>query len=110
MINPMLFDTIELLVDLPKQNLQGGMQGAIVHQYNSELFEVEFANSQGETLALYALPKQCFIVMWQASTQQAVSIIDQIAQITARLAPTPQTEILNFARTRAVQWVGVAVN
>lgn len=98
MITPSLYDSVELLVDQPEQNLRAGMQGAIVHQYDDQTFEVEFVNQQGETEALCALSLSQFIVVWQAETEQPVSIIDQVAEIVARLPETPQLQLLDFAR------------
>lgn len=98
MITPTLYDTIELLIDYPNQNLRAGMQGAIVHKHDASIFEVEFSNEQGETLALCSLAKEDFIVVWQAETEQAVSVIEQVAQVVARLPEIPQVEVLDFAR------------
>ena len=98
MIKPMMYDSIELLVDLPEHNLRAGMQGAIVHQYDEQSFEVEFANEDGETLALCPLTLEQFIVIWQAESEQAVSVIDQVGQIVARLPQDPQKQLLEFAR------------
>ena len=98
MIKPTLYDSIELLVDLPQQHLRAGMQGAIVHQYDEQTFEVEFANEEGETLALCPLALEQFIVIWQAELEQPVSVIDQVAQIVARLPQDPQKQLLDFAR------------
>lgn len=98
MIKPALYDSIELLLDLPEQHLRAGMQGAIIHQYDEQNFEVEFANEQGETLALCPLVLEQFIVIWQAELEQQVSVIDQVAQIVARLPQAPQMQLLDFAR------------
>jgi hypothetical protein len=98
MITPLLYDSVELLVDLPEQNLRAGMQGAIVHQYDDQTFEVELVGHQGETIALCALSLPQFIVVWQAKTEQPVPIIDQVAQVVARLPETPQLQLLDFAR------------
>jgi len=103
MIKPTLYDTIELLIDLPENNLRGGIQGAIVHQYNESDFEVEFANSQGETESLCLLSLNQFIVIWQAETAQPVSVLEQVAQIVARLPEAPQVEVLDFARFLSVR-------
>ena len=103
MITPSLYDTIELLIDLPEQNLWAGKQGAIVHQYDEQMFEVEFANDQGETIALCALSPEQFIVVWQAETEQPVAIVDQVAQIVSHLPQAPQKQLLDFARFLSLQ-------
>lgn len=98
MMTPDLFDTIEMLVDLPDQNLRAGARGAIVHRHTDEMYEVEFTNEDGETMALCALPIHQFIVVWQAETRQWVPVIEQVAQITARLPEEAREEVLDFAR------------
>jgi hypothetical protein len=95
---PSLYDSVELLVELPELDLRAGMQGAIVYQYDKNHFEVEFTNKQGETEQLCALGLEQFIVVWQAETKQPVSIIEQVSQIVARLPQIPQRELLDFAR------------
>jgi hypothetical protein len=55
MIEPEVFDVVELLIDLPEYNLRSGVQGAIVDCYCDEKYEVEFSNEEGETIALCTL-------------------------------------------------------
>jgi len=98
MIKPTLYDSVEVLLDLPEQEIRAGMQGAIVHQYDEQTFEVEFTNEAGETLALVPLSSEAFIVIWQAEFERPVSVIDQVAQIVARLPQEPQNQLLDFAR------------
>lgn len=69
MTQPELFDVVELLVDLPEFNLRAGIQGAIVECYRDNNYEVEFSNSDGETLALCSLSTQQFVVVWSAKTK-----------------------------------------
>lgn len=98
MIEPKLFDTVELLADLPEDDLRAGARGAIVHQHTDDVFEVEFMNEDGETLALRALPLRQFIVVWQAESRRWVPVAEQVAQIMARLPEDVRTEVLDFAR------------
>lgn len=98
MLKPQLYDTIELITDLPEQTLRAGHRGAIVHQHTDELFEVEFVGEGGETLALCPISSKQFIVVWQAETEAWVSITDQIAQIVTNLSETSRTEVRNFAQ------------
>ncbi len=107
MIRPALYDSIELLVDLSEQNLRAGMQGSIVHQYDEQRFEVEFANQKGETLLLCPLSLAQFIVIWQAESEQPVSVINQVAQIVARLPQDPQKQLLEFARFLSLRSVNL---
>lgn len=44
MIEPKLFDIVELLVDLPESNLRLGARGAIVDCYSDGNYEVEFSD------------------------------------------------------------------
>ena len=60
MIKPELFDSVELLIDLPDENLRAGDKGAIVHQHDDKNFEVEFMNAEGETLALVTVNSDQF--------------------------------------------------
>lgn len=98
MINPEPFDIVELLVNLPEHNLFVGAQGAVVEQYSSDDFEVEFSNKAGETLALCTLPRQKFIVVWQSTTQQWLTAAERITAILQQLPENQHEEILNYAR------------
>lgn len=98
MIQPELFDVVELLVNLPEYNLFLGAQGTIVECYNDEDFEVEFANEAGETTALCTLPRQNFIVVWKSSSKQWLPIADKVAAILNQLSESKQEEVLNYAR------------
>jgi hypothetical protein len=79
MATPQLFDTVELLVDLPEQGICQGALGAIVHCYPDDTYEVEFTDEDGETLALCTLPSDRFIVIWRAETKDRATC--------ARVAP-----------------------
>ena len=51
-----LYELVELAVDLPDENLSRGMIGTIVEIYDSPPgFEVEFADSDGRSIALLGL-------------------------------------------------------
>jgi len=54
-MQPALFDTVELLVDLPAHNLRSGSLGAIVHAYDERNYKVEFINEEGKTTAFCLL-------------------------------------------------------
>ena len=49
-------DVVALLRDLPPHRLRRGQVGTIVHLYKSGRYEVEFADQDGQTLALVTLP------------------------------------------------------
>ena len=93
-----LFDVIELLVDLPEYNLRAGNQGAIVECYNDDQYEVEFTNSDGESLALLTLDSRHFIVVWKANKKNWLPVSQRVADITIHLSEERQQEVLNFAR------------
>lgn len=39
----------------PFEDLDAGTEGAIVHKYNDEDFEVEFFDTSGETIGVYTI-------------------------------------------------------
>ncbi|HMN27747.1 MAG TPA: DUF4926 domain-containing protein [Caldilineaceae bacterium] len=98
MIQPDLFDTVELLIDLPNSHIRAGALGAIVEQYDERHFEIEFSNEAGETEQLCSLSADQFIVVWRNVTQSPATMADLMAQLTLRLDESEQREILDFAR------------
>jgi hypothetical protein len=98
MIEPTLYDVVEILYALPGESLPAGSQGTLVHQHEANVFEVEFVNEAGETTALCTLARHEFIVVWQAATEQPVSIAEQVAQVVALLPQQAGSEVLDFAR------------
>ncbi len=98
MIEPHLFDIVELLIDIPDKNLFAGMQGTIVEQYETRIFEIEFSDKQGQTLALCTLEKSNFFVVWQSATKQWLNPTDQLITLVNHLSESRQQEVLDFAR------------
>jgi hypothetical protein len=98
MIKAELFDTVELLVDLPEHQLHAGAQGAIVQAYNEDMFEVEFSDEAGQTLALCALSTAQFIVVWRNADQAWITPDEQATQLISRLRDAERREVLDFAR------------
>ena len=98
MTSPELFDVVELLVDLPEHNLRVGVQGAIVECDRDDSYEIEFSNSDGETLALCALSARQFVVVWSAKTKTWLPISERVAAILNNLDNKRQEEVLDFAR------------
>ena len=98
MMQPALFDVIEVLVDLPEHHVQAGTQGTIVHGYPNNVFEVEFVNEEGETTALFPLLSTQFIVVWKASTKQWLPAEEQAADLVSHLPVEAKQEVLDFAR------------
>lgn|GEM_PF-1718709 len=68
-MKPDLFDVVELRVDLPEFNLRAGDRGAIVEKHGDCAYEIEFADSAGETLALPVLAPEQFRLVWQSATK-----------------------------------------
>jgi hypothetical protein len=97
MIQPQLYDTIELLIDLPEHGLPVGSRGAVVHVHTDSLYEIEFATDKGETTALCTLPISQFVVVWRAETEEWAPVADQIAQIVAYLPADSRAEVKDFA-------------
>jgi hypothetical protein len=107
MTSPELFDVVELLVDLPEDNLSAGVRGAIalraryanVECYDDDNYEVEFTNSEGETLALCALSLSQFIVVWKAKTKRWLPVSEQLAAVISYLSEERKQKVLDFARS-----------
>jgi hypothetical protein len=56
-----LLDPVALLKELPQERLRRGQVGTIVEVYGSGRYEVEFADADGQTLALVTLPKTALL-------------------------------------------------
>ena len=97
MTSPELFDVVELLVDLSEHNLRAGVHGAIVECDRDNNYEVEFSNSDGETIALCALSAKQFVVVWSAKTETWLPISERVAAIVDNLDSKRQEEVLDFA-------------
>jgi hypothetical protein len=98
MMEPELFDVVELLVDLPESSLRSGTRGAIVDCHRDGTYEVEFTNEEGETVALCSLSVEQFIVVWRTKTQTWLPITEQIASLITHLPEDARQEVLHFAR------------
>ena len=51
-----LTDVVALLRDVPSHGLRRGQVGTVVERYRSGRFEVEFADADGQTVAMVTLP------------------------------------------------------
>jgi hypothetical protein len=63
-----------------------------------DVFEVEFVDESGESVALCPLARDHFIVIWQAEREQEVPLAEQVAQVVALLPQQAGTEVLDLAR------------
>ncbi len=50
-----IFDVVALLKDVPEQGLPKGQVGIIVEEWTDGVYEVEFADKQGQTIAMFAV-------------------------------------------------------
>jgi len=98
MIEPELFDVVELLVNLSEYNLVAGVRGAIVDCYADGKYEVEFTNEEGETEVICPLSSDKFIVVWKAKTKSWLSVSEQLVTAIENLSEEHQREVLDFTR------------
>lgn len=95
---PKIGDVIELTKNIPKRKLSSGVRGTIVHCHNDGVYEIEFADENGETVDFFALDSKQFIVVWRIETRQWVPTAEQTADLIANLPDETAKEILDFAR------------
>ncbi len=98
MTTPTLLDGIELLLDLPEENLKAGAVGTIVEDFG-DAYEVEFSDSDGETLALCTLNSKQFIVVWDSTTKSWLPVAERVANLVSRLPDERGQQVLEFARS-----------
>jgi hypothetical protein len=53
--NLKLYDTVAILKQVPEKKVVFGQVGTIVEELSHDVFEVEFANKLGETIAEFAI-------------------------------------------------------
>ena len=58
-----LFDTVAILKNLPEKKLVLGQVGTIVEILETEVFEVEFCNKAGETIAEFAVKAEDLMLL-----------------------------------------------
>jgi len=90
-------DSIELIRDIPERNLFSGMQGTIV-DCHPEAYEVEFINSDGETIDFLSLKPEQFIVIWKIDKNQEVSSTEQAIELIKMLPAQLSQQVLDFTR------------
>ncbi|MCW5203381.1 DUF4926 domain-containing protein [Desulfobulbus sp. US4] len=92
-------DIVELIRDIPEHRLQAEMRAAIVHCHDDDaVYELEFTDAEGETLAIAALDVGQFIPVWRAETEQWVSPTEQAAALLSSLPEETVRQVLDFAR------------
>ena len=50
-----LYDVVALLEDLPKEGLKRGQVGTLIEEWEPDVYEVEFSDTDGVTYAMVAL-------------------------------------------------------
>ena len=109
MIKPAIFDLVEVVVDIPKDEMPEpempgvelgiGSQGYIVEIFGDhEAYMVEFLDEEGYTTHLTTLYAEMVTVVWQRETKKDVPVAEQIANLVARLPEPTAQNILDFAR------------
>ncbi len=94
-----VFDVVELIEDMPGHGLSSGMQGTILDVYaEGQAFEVEFSDQDGTPLAILAVNREQFLVVWRARTRQWVSLADKTAELVSRMPTAVGVQVLDFAR------------
>ncbi len=58
-----LLDTVAILKDLPEKKVVFGQVGTIVEKLTEGIFEVEFADKFGETIAEFAVKKEDLMLL-----------------------------------------------
>jgi hypothetical protein len=58
-----LLDVVALLEDLPEFNLVRGQVGTIVEEYEPDVFEVEFSDTNGRAYAIETLNSSQLLVL-----------------------------------------------
>ncbi len=56
-------NSIALLKNIPKKNLSKGQVGTVVEKLDENTFEIEFTNSNGETILTTPLPEKDLILL-----------------------------------------------
>ena len=57
-------DIVALLKSLPEHHLVEGTIGTVVHVYDHNNYEVEFADLKGQTYAMLTLAAQDILLLW----------------------------------------------
>ncbi len=58
-----LLDSVALLENIPDSGLRKGQVGTIVEVYETNVFEVEFCDTKGQTIALKTLTSEHLLLL-----------------------------------------------
>ena len=81
-----ILDVVALLTDIPADKIQAGQVGTIVEELAEGVFEVEFADNQGKTIAMCAIEA---VDLLKLTHDYALSPDDDSAVLRERLANVP---------------------
>ena len=56
-------DVVKLKSDF--ESIPKGTEGTVVLDYDGRVFEVEFFDADGDTIAVVATPKECLELIWE---------------------------------------------
>jgi hypothetical protein len=105
---PDIADIVELIRELPEQHLQAGMRVAVGRCPSDAVYELEFTDAQGETLASIAVDPELFIPAWRAATEEQVSPTEQMAALLACLPDETACQVLDSARFLSLRVSGAS--
>ncbi len=74
------------------------MQGAIVEDYKDGAYEVEFIKEMTGIDALVTLTAAQFIIVWRQTTHESVPVAERLLQLTERLDPQVQEQMISFGQ------------
>lgn len=67
-----IHDVVALTEDVPEHDLRRGQVGTIIEQWEPDVFEIEFADTDGVTYAQVALhTRQLMILRWQPDARRS---------------------------------------
>ncbi|WP_333157688.1 MULTISPECIES: DUF4926 domain-containing protein [unclassified Microcoleus] len=71
----------------------------MVDCYDDGNYEIEFSDRSGETIALYTLSTEQFLVVWKSKERRWLSVSELLAAIVERLCDERQQQILELPRS-----------
>jgi hypothetical protein len=74
-------------------------RGAICEEYDNSQYEVEFTNSDGESIALVALSVDSFVGVWRSASKTWVPIAEKIQAIVSALPEENLSKVFKFTRS-----------
>ncbi len=70
-----LYDVVALMVDLPDEGLKRGQVGTIVEMWDKDVYEVAFADMNGVTYAMVAIPAADLMTLyWHPNLSSKIAL------------------------------------